>query len=57
MEFNPRFAYNVMGVFNSIETENPHQLIPNVIEVNIDEVEIPVIARRHFEMLSSENKA
>ena len=58
MEFNPRFAYNVMGVFNSSESGNPDQLEMNlsldsnnvfrrslVIEVNNDEVEIPVIAR------------
>ena len=56
MEFNPRFAYNVMGVFNSSESGNPDQLEMNlsldsnnvfrrslVIEVNNDEVEIPVI--------------
>lgn len=67
MEFNPRFAYNVMDVFNSRESGNPNQLEMNlsldsnnvfrkslVIEVNNDEVEIPVIARRHFESLVSE---
>ena len=70
MEFNSRFAYNVMSVFNSIETENPYQLGMNlsldsnnvfrrslVIEVNNDEVEIPVIARKHFEELVSDNMA
>lgn len=70
MEFNPRFAYNVMGVFNSTESGNPYQLERNlsldsnnvfrrslVIEVNNDEVEIPVIAREHFEMLVSDNMA
>lgn len=68
MEFNSRFARNVMGVFNSSETENPRQLIPDlsldsnnvfrknlVIEVNNDEVEIPMIAREHFERLISYN--
>ena len=71
MEFNSRFvyfAYNVMGVFNSIESDNPYQLEMNlsldsnnvfrrslVIEVNNDEVEIPVIARNHFEKLVSDN--
>ena len=70
MEFNPRFAYNVMGVFNSSESGNPDQLEMNlsldsnnvfrrslVIEVNNDEVEIPVIAREHFEKLVSDNMA
>ena len=68
MEFNPRFARNVMGVFNSNESGNPDQLEMNlsldsnnvfrrslIIEVNNDEVEIPVIARRHFEKLVSDN--
>ena len=70
MEFNPRFAYNVMGVFNSSEFGDPDQLEMNlsldsnnvfrrslVIEVNNDEVEIPVIAREHFEKLVSNNLA
>lgn len=70
MEFSPRFARNVMGVFNSSETENPYQLMPDlsldsnnvfrrslVIEVNNNEVEIPVIARVHFERLISDNMA
>ena len=70
MEFNPRFARNVMGVFNSSESENSQQLIPNlsldsnnvfrkslVIEVNNDKVEIPVVAREHFERLISDNMA
>lgn len=67
MEFNPRFAYNVMGVFNSNESGNPDQLERElsldsnnvfrrslIIEVNDNEVEIPVIAREHFESLVSE---
>lgn len=70
MEFNLRFAYNVMGVFNSSEFDDPDQLEMNlsldsnnvfrrslVIEVNNDEVEIPVIAREHFEKLVSDNMA
>lgn len=70
MEFSPRFAYKVMDVFNSSESVNPHQLISDlsldsnnvfrrslVIEVNNDEVEIPVIARVHFEGLISDNMA
>ncbi len=70
MEFNPRFAYNVRSVFNSIESSDPDQLGMNltldsnnvfrrslVVEVNNDEVEIPVIARRHFEKLVSDNIA
>ena len=67
MEFSPRFAY-LMSVFNSDESDNSYQLEMNlsldsnnvfrrslVIEVNNDEVEIPVIARRHFEKLVSDN--
>ena len=71
MESNLRFAYNVMDVFNSLEYDNhPSQLdmslsLDNnnvfrkslVIEVNNDEVEIPVIARVHFEKLVSDNMA
>ena len=68
MEFNLRFTYSVMGVFNSIEYGNPDRLERHlsldsnnvfrkslVIEVNNDEVEIPVIAREHFEELISDN--
>ena len=68
MEFDPRFTYKVMGVFNSIEYDNPDRLERHlsldsnnvfrkslVIEVNNDEVEIPVIAREHFEGLISDN--
>ena len=67
MEFSPRFLY-LMSVFDSNESDNPSQLGENlsldsnnvfrrslVIEVNNDEVEIPVIARRHFEKLVSDN--
>lgn len=67
MEFSPRFAY-LMSVFNSSESDDPNQLGVNlsldsnsvfkkslIIEVNNDEVEIPVIARRHFEKLVSDN--
>ena len=59
-----------MGVFNSIEYGNPDKLErhlsldsnnvfrkSHVIEVNNDEVEIPVIAREHFEELVSDNIA
>lgn len=66
MEFNPRFAHNVMGVFNSNESGNPSQLEMSlsldsnnvfrrslVIEVNNNEVDIPVIARKHLEKLVS----
>ena len=68
MEFNLRFTYKVMGVFNSIEYGNPDKLERHlsldsnnvfrkslVIEINNDEVEIPVIAREHFEELVSDN--
>lgn len=70
MEFNLRFARSVMSVFNSCESDNPYQLEMNlsldsnnvfrrslVIEINNDEVEIPVIARRHFETWVSDNMA
>ena len=68
MEFDLRFTYKVMGVFNSIEYGNPDKLERHlsldsnnvfrkslVIEINNDEVEIPVIAREHFEELVSDN--
>ena len=68
MEFKPRFVRNVMNVFTIGESGNPEQLEMNlsldsnnvfrrslIIEVNNDEVEIPVIARVHFEKLVSYN--
>lgn len=68
MEFNPRFIRHVIGIFYSNESGNPEQLGMNlsldsnnvfrrslVVEVNDDEVEIPVIARKHFEKLVSDN--
>lgn len=67
MEFSTRFAHGVRSVFNSIDYNNPTQLERElsldsnnvfrrslIIEVNDDEVEIPVIAREHFESLVSE---
>lgn len=70
MEFSPRFAYSVMCVFSGSESNNPDYLGMNlsldsnnvfrrslVVEVNNDEVEIPVIAREHFEKLVSYNMA
>ena len=64
MEFSIRFAHGVRSVFNSSECNNPTQLERElsldsnnvfrrslIIEVNDDEVEIPVIAREHFEDL------
>lgn len=67
MEFSIRFAHDVRSVFNSSDHNNPTQperelsLDSNnvfrrslIIEVNNDEVEIPVIAREHFESLVSE---
>ena len=64
MEFSIRFAHGVRSVFNSSDCNNPTQLERElsldsnnvfrrslVIEVNDDEVEIPVIAREHFENL------
>ena len=66
MEFSIRFAHGVRSVFNSSDRNNPTQLERElsldsnnvfrrslIIEVN-DEVEIPVIAREHFEYLVSE---
>lgn len=63
MEFSTRFARGIISVFNSSEYNNPTQLERElsldsnnvfrrslIIEVN-DEVEIPVIAREHFESL------
>ena len=63
MEFSIRFAHGVRSVFNSSDCNNPTQLERElsldsnnvfrrslIIEVN-DEVEIPVIAREHFENL------
>ena len=63
MEFSTRFAHGVRSVFNSSDCYNPTQLERElsldsnnvfrrslIIEVN-DEVEIPVIAREHFEDL------
>lgn len=67
MEFSIRFARSVKSVFNSSDCNNPTQLERElsldsnnvfrrglIIEVNDDEVEIPVIAREHFESLVSE---
>ena len=64
MEFSTRFAHGVRSVFNSSDRNNPTQLERElsldsnnvfrrslVVEVNDDEVEIPVIAREHFESL------
>ena len=67
MEFSTRFARGVISVFNSSECNNPTAQLRRelsldsnnvfrrslIIEVN-DEVEIPVIAREHFESLVSE---
>ena len=68
MEFNPRFVYNVTRVFSRVdgflgsELRRELSLDSNnvfrrslVVEVNDDEVEIPVIAREHFEKLVSDN--
>ena len=64
MEFNPRFARNVRSVFISSDSGGPSQLEMNlsldsnnvfrrslIIEVNDDEIEIPVIARNYLEGL------
>ena len=70
MEFNRRFARNVTWIFNSHEPDDSGQLGTHlsldsnnvfrrslIIEVNNNEVEIPVIAREHFEKLVSDNMA
>ena len=70
MEFSPRFVYNVTGVFRSVDSFQGSELRRElsldsnnvfrrslVVEVNDDEVEIPVIAREHFEKLVSDNLA
>ena len=67
MEFSIRFAHGVRSVFyigdgsNLAQLERKLSLDSNnvfrrslIIEVNDDEVEIPVIAREHFERLVSE---
>ncbi len=67
MEFSIRFTRGVRSVFNSSDHSNPTQLERElsldsnnvfrrslIIEVNDDEVEIPVIAREHFESLVSD---
>ena len=67
MEFSIRFAHGVRSVFyigdgsNLVQLERKLSLDSNnvfmrslIIEVNDDEVEIPVIAREHFERLVSE---
>lgn len=69
MEFKPRFVINVMSVFTIGELGNPNHLEMNlsldsnnvfrrslVIEVNNGEVEVPVIARVHFEAMVSYNR-
>ena len=68
MEFNPRFVYNAIGVFRGSDSFYEKELRRElsldsnnvfrrslVVEVNDDEVEIPVIAREHFEELVSNN--
>lgn len=67
MEFSIRFTQGVIGVFtrgdytNSVQLERELSLDSNnvfrrslIIDVNDDEVEIPVIAREHFERLVSD---
>ena len=68
MEFGPIFVHNAVSVFNSREASDTARLERYlsldsnnvfrrslVIEVNDNEVEIPVIAREHFEKLVSVN--
>lgn len=68
MEFSTRFVHSAISVFNSNESGSTSQLGSDlsldsnnvfrkslIIEVNNNEVEIPVIARMHFEELVSDN--
>lgn len=68
MEFSTRFVYSATSVFNSNDSGNTSQLGSDlpldsnnvfrrslIIEVNNNEIEIPVIARVHFEELVSDN--
>ena len=68
MEFSTRFVYSAISVFNSNDSGRTSQLESDlsldsnnvfrrslIIEVNNNEVEIPVIARVHFEELVSDN--
>lgn len=68
MEFSIRFVHSAISVFNSNESGSTSQLGSDlsldsnnvfrkslIIEVNNNEVEIPVIARMHFEELVSDN--
>lgn len=68
MEFNLRFIHAVESIFSGIDSNDTYRLERNlsldsnnvfrrslVVEVNSDEVEIPVIARTHFEELISES--
>lgn len=70
MDYSIRFAYAVRSVFNRRDEDNPIQLKRElsldsnnvfrrslIIEVNNSEVEIPVIAREHFEVHVSNNMA
>ena len=65
MEFSTRFVHSAISVFNSNESGSTSQLGNDlsldsnnvfrrslIIEVNNNEVEIPVIARMHFERVS-----
>ena len=70
MEPSIRFVHSVIGIFSSSDHNNPIQLGRElsldsnnvfrkslIIEINDDEIEIPVIAREHFEKLVSDNLA
>lgn len=69
MEFSPRFGYDAMSVFSHTESTNDgeNMLIGElsldsnnvfgrslVVDIEGDEVEVPVIARMHFEHLISD---
>lgn len=71
MEFSPRFRYDVMSIFSNEESNiEENQLVRElsldsnnvfsrslVIDIEGDEIEIPVIARRHFEDIVSDKIA
>lgn len=70
MEFNSRFAFDASNIFSSIESDNNGSCLSRhltldsnnvfrrslIIEVNSAEIEVPVIARAHFENIVSRER-
>ena len=68
MEFDSRFAFDASDIFSSLESDNNGSCLSGhltldsnnvfrrslIIEVNSAEIEVPVIARGHFENIVSE---